>query len=65
MRADNRCAHRSLAQRVMAKTVLVAVCRRCIGPRAPHPVQAWFLFEKLPQEEGVNDETSSGYQRKE
>ena len=38
MRPDNRYAHRSLAQLVMAKTVLVVVCRRCKHETVLYPI---------------------------
>ena len=38
MRPDNRYAHRSLAQLVMAKAVLVVVCRRCKHQTVLYPL---------------------------
>ena len=38
MRPDNRYAHRSLAQLVMAKTVLIIVCRRCKHESTLYPL---------------------------
>lgn len=38
MRPDNQYAHRSLAQLVIAKTVLVVVCRRCKHETVLYPI---------------------------